>query len=302
MSDPGWFVVSKDGQRKRGPFSAAQIITFCKQSKLKADSFLMHEQVTQGKRVPASAVKQLRPHLSKHVAGELVQDRPEDPKDAMGDSGTLASAALGHRRDDPEAPKTPNCEPATLTEPPVLAQPLSADRKGPANVPGSIMVGGENASMKLPAQLGCGCLIFCAGGLFVLVLLALPDVPNGSIQQGDAGRKQQTYKRLNRFQDANGSIMQFYLAEGRIDANDAVRFSSDLRSQESSDHFFYAVFVDDERFARPPNNPFTALFGLDESMMKHVLAYYELSPTGFSELNVYYPNMLRSMPETYVIR
>lgn len=67
--------------------------------------------------------------------------------------------------------------------------------------------------------------------------------------------------------------------------------------------FYYLVVFDKKENAVFPNNPFTALYGMDEEPQKHIKAIFEFNRiNGYSKLTSYSKNMLESSPRTTEIR
>lgn len=144
MTTGGWFVVSKDGAKKQGPYSPLQIVGFCKQGKLKGDDLLSHAETTGGKAVPISSIKQLQPYIAKPVSGELI---PQNPEDAIIESGKKAISATWGQIKGIAGSLQPKA--VTTTEPPVFYPPINAELKEPTGNTGlaNFIADGQDTSM-----------------------------------------------------------------------------------------------------------------------------------------------------------
>lgn len=66
--------------------------------------------------------------------------------------------------------------------------------------------------------------------------------------------------------------------------------------------FYYLVVFDQKKNAVFPNNPLTAMYGIDEESQKHIIAVYTHNANNkYSKITTYAPNMWEGKPWTYEI-
>lgn len=91
--------------------------------------------------------------------------------------------------------------------------------------------------------------------------------------------------------------MELYAVKGDFNKDDFRRLCKAKKAAFSSPTFLYIVVFDNPRNASFPNNPFTALYGMDENKMKHVLAVFEYNKrNGYCVMTTYSPNMWNGRP------
>ncbi len=86
--------------------------------------------------------------------------------------------------------------------------------------------------------------------------------------------------------------MELYALTGKFDVEAFRQFCKAKKSKANSKALTYIVLFDEARNASFPNSPFTALYGIEEEKIKHIVAVFEYNRMNvFSELSVYEPNM-----------
>ena len=60
-----------------------------------------------------------------------------------------------------------------------------------------------------------------------------------------------------------------------LDLNELVAFCQAFREKEAGDGFTFLVVFDAKENAAYPQNPYTALYGVDFAIMEHIRFYYE---------------------------
>lgn len=91
--------------------------------------------------------------------------------------------------------------------------------------------------------------------------------------------------------------MHLYALKTPFDADEFRLLCQYTKTNAKSGRFTYAVVFDDSIHAKFPDNPFTALFGMDESTMRHIIAIFVYnSANGFVEATTYDSNMWDGKP------
>ena len=101
--------------------------------------------------------------------------------------------------------------------------------------------------------------------------------------------------------ESNGheNSMELYACSGDIDIPNLREFCLERKRQSSAPAFNYLVVFDDRNNAAFPKSPFTAEYGLEEDVMKHIRAIYVYNRmNGFSEFRYYSENMWASKAMT----
>ena len=83
-----------------------------------------------------------------------------------------------------------------------------------------------------------------------------------------------------------GDFMHVYWSNKKpLDLNELVAFCETFREKEARDGFTYLVVFDAKENAAYPQNPYTALYGVDFDIMEHIRFYYECNKgNGYSRL------------------
>ena len=103
------------------------------------------------------------------------------------------------------------------------------------------------------------------------------------------------YTFINQKTENGTNTMELYTVPAALNIDTLKMFCLNKKGTISSGTFHYLVFFDAKENAVFPNNPITALYGLDEEPQKHIKAYYIYNRlNGFSELNVYESNSWES--------
>lgn len=93
--------------------------------------------------------------------------------------------------------------------------------------------------------------------------------------------------------------MELYALSGVWDLDAFRSLCRAKKASASAKAFTYIVLFDHKHNARFPNTPLTAMYGLEEDAMKHIIAVYEYNKiNGFSEINYYNPNMWEGKANT----
>ncbi len=131
-----WYVISPNGEQELGPFNGAQLVALAKAGRINGMTLLKNDEVTKGKRIQASSIKQLQDVFTAPRQSEIVEPE-QHPEDMMIEAGKkmLSSAAtnIGQTLKSiksliPSRPTEVTVEagssmPARV-QPPVLAEPV----------------------------------------------------------------------------------------------------------------------------------------------------------------------------------
>jgi len=97
--------------------------------------------------------------------------------------------------------------------------------------------------------------------------------------------------------------MDLYAPIGELNVEMLKALCKDQKDNWTDGAFYYLVIFDKKESAVFPNNPFTALYGIDEEPQKHIRAVFEYNRlNGYSKLTSYSENMWESSPKTINIR
>jgi hypothetical protein len=83
-----------------------------------------------------------------------------------------------------------------------------------------------------------------------------------------------------------GDFMHIYWSDKRpLELNELISFCKTFREKEAGDSFSYIVVFDAKENAAYPQNPYTALYGVDFEITEHIRFYYECNKfNGYSRL------------------
>jgi hypothetical protein len=83
-----------------------------------------------------------------------------------------------------------------------------------------------------------------------------------------------------------GDFMHVFWSDKKpLDLNELIVFCQTFREKEAADGFTYLVVFDAKENAAYPQNPYTALYGVDLDIMEHIRFYYECNKgNGYSRL------------------
>jgi len=101
--------------------------------------------------------------------------------------------------------------------------------------------------------------------------------------------------------ESNGfhNTMELYAITDKFNLEAFRQFCKLNKSKASAEAFTYIVLFDDARNAAFPNSPFTAVYGLEEDKIKHIVAIFIYNRiNGFCEMSVYDPNMWEGTAKT----
>lgn len=153
---------------------------------------------------------------------------------------------------------------------------------------------------------GCTCGLLCVAlvaSFSIVVILALSNDPTPAPGVPNRSDDSPPFVFLRSQTDAEGSVMDLYTFEGKSLASEFEFFATKLMRTKQPGGFYYAVVFDSADNAVFPSNPFTALFGMDVSVMSHVRGYFEFNPlNGFAQVTTYERNMASSKPNSKNIR
>lgn len=133
-----WYVIAPNGEQELGPFTGAQLVALAKAGRIKGTTLLKNDEVTKGKRIQASTIKQLQDVFTAPRQAEIVEPE-QHPEDMMIEAGKkiLSSAAtnIGHTfksikslipsRTTEVTVQTDSAIQASV-QPPVLAEPANS--------------------------------------------------------------------------------------------------------------------------------------------------------------------------------
>jgi hypothetical protein len=92
--------------------------------------------------------------------------------------------------------------------------------------------------------------------------------------------------------DGDRNVMELYALSGKFDRLKFRELCKQKKSGATAEAFTYIVLFDKAANAAFPNSPFTAMFGLEEEKIKHIIAVFEYNKkNGFCEMTTYNPNM-----------
>jgi hypothetical protein len=100
----------------------------------------------------------------------------------------------------------------------------------------------------------------------------------------------------------NTDRMDIYVPVDDINKEMLVKLCGAQKELLKEGTFYYLVVFDRSESVTFPNNPFTALYGIEEEPQKHILALYEYNRLNdFSQLTFYSKNMWEGKPVTVEI-
>lgn len=108
---------------------------------------------------------------------------------------------------------------------------------------------------------------------------------------------------ITKYEGERENKMDLYYTNPKYPRIDALklRMLCDLKKLRfNGSQFYFLVLFDKEENAKFPLSPFTAYYGIEEDMQKHILVIFTYNKTnGFSEINGYVPNMFEGSPIPY---
>ncbi|MEQ1824241.1 MAG: hypothetical protein ABL949_17175 [Fimbriimonadaceae bacterium] len=131
---------------------------------------------------------------------------------------------------------------------------------------------------------GCGCLV--VGAVLCFIGIVFVSTTKVATQSENVGFVESSY-------DKAGAYMEAYATIGVPEFREkCIEFK---RQRSGLDRFQCAVLFDARENVGFPSVPFSAGYGLEESRMKHIKAFYMFNPlNGHSKLSVYKKNMWES--------
>ena len=98
-------------------------------------------------------------------------------------------------------------------------------------------------------------------------------------------------------QTEHRNVMDLYAFNGEFDPADLKAFCKERKDKSPAKVFYYVVIFDKAANAKFPNTPFTAEYGDDEGILKHIRAIYCYNKlNGFSELRYHSQNVWEHVP------
>jgi len=108
-----------------------------------------------------------------------------------------------------------------------------------------------------------------------------------------------TFVKTKTESDGLRDTMELYALAGKFDLEAFRQFCKTKKSKANAKAFNYVVLFDNAINASFPNSPFTALYGIEEEKIKHIVAVFEYNRmNGFCEMRVYDPNMWEGKAKT----
>lgn len=107
------------------------------------------------------------------------------------------------------------------------------------------------------------------------------------------------YIRSKRENKSEGKINNMHLYEcgGNPDVLEVIDFCKKNKEDREGEFFFMLTFFDQGINAKFPDNPFTADYGLDEDVQRHIKAVYVYNQhNGYSKLSFYESNSWEGEP------
>lgn len=93
------------------------------------------------------------------------------------------------------------------------------------------------------------------------------------------------------------NTMELYAFSGTFDIAELRKFCSENKNKSPAKAFFYVVIFDNASNARFPSSPFTAEYGSEENVKRHIRAIYIYNKmNGFSELSYHADNIWDNKP------
>lgn len=128
---------------------------------------------------------------------------------------------------------------------------------------------------------------------FTVLLFALAPVSNAE------SPTQAPFKLVESKTEATGlrNVMELYAFAGPFNAAELKKFCIDRKSKSTAKAFLYVVIFDEASNAKFPSTPFTAEYGTDDDLAKHIRAIYVYNKmNGFSELRYHDKNIWDNIP------
>jgi hypothetical protein len=95
---------------------------------------------------------------------------------------------------------------------------------------------------------------------------------------------------------SNVNTMELYCILDKYDLDELQKLCLDKKESFKNGTFYFLVIFDKKENAAFPSTPFTAAYGTDDELMKHIKALYTYnSVNGHSVLATYDKNMLQSI-------
>ena len=136
---------------------------------------------------------------------------------------------------------------------------------------------------------------------FFLLFLYFKSVHNLEVLQPSSNSAGSTFEYVDSKRervDSHYNKMDLYTWSEDFVKEDLLRLCKMEKKKFKSGMFYHLVVFNNSSQAVFPENPFTAMFGLQYEVMKHIKAYYVFNRiNGFSKLRIYEDNMFESLPE-----
>lgn len=98
-------------------------------------------------------------------------------------------------------------------------------------------------------------------------------------------------------QTGHRNVMDLYAFSGDFDPTELKAFCRERKEKSPAKHFYYVVIFDKASNAKFPTTPFTAKYGTDDEVAKHIRAIYVYNQlNGFSELSYHAQNIHQHIP------
>lgn len=132
-------------------------------------------------------------------------------------------------------------------------------------------------------------------GLIILTLL--------TIQCSSPKEKAQYPFELVNSKTEGSDKMDIYVPVGEMNIEMLKSLCKDQKDNWTDGTFYFLVVFDKKENVTFPNNPFTALYGVDEEPQKHIKALFQYNRlNAYSRLTLYSKNMWESSPKTIGIK
>lgn len=104
-------------------------------------------------------------------------------------------------------------------------------------------------------------------------------------------------------QGQNINLMDLYVVKGEKLKIDSLRLLCiEKKKMWNNGSFYFLVVFDNKENATFPNNPFSALYGIEEIPQRHIKAIYTFNRlNGYSRLKVYHKNLIEGASTNFEI-
>lgn len=148
---------------------------------------------------------------------------------------------------------------------------------------------------------------YILGGLIVLFAIAIFNNGEDTTSEDTSqhSRPSSISKLRTSYQEAgkNTNYMTLYYVSSTESPDsilqlDITQIAESTKANANRGVFHYAVIFDDSTYAKFPETPFTAEFGMEEDKLKHIKAIYTYNKINdYSELRIYKTNAWESNAE-----